>query len=77
MVLHALSTCATRVVAFGYAEAPGNGIYEKGVNQWDNVYSTGYSLMKLFSKSESLEDLRDAMAVLRPGRKKAKTQAAE
>ena len=37
----------------------------------------GYSLMKLFSKSESLEDLRDAMAVLRPGRKKAKTQAAE
>lgn len=47
MVLHALSTRATRVVAFGYAEAPGNGIYEKGVNQWDNVYSNGYSLMKL------------------------------
>ncbi len=30
----------------------------------------GYALMKLFSKSESLEDLREAMAILRPGRKK-------
>lgn len=47
MVLHALNTHVTRVVAFGYEEQPGNGIYEKGVNQWDNVYSNGYSLMKL------------------------------
>lgn len=47
MLLHALSTHATRVVAFGFEEEPGNGIYEKGINQWDNVYSNGYSLMKL------------------------------
>lgn len=47
MVLNAVSSHVTRVVAFGYAEEPGNGIYEKGINMWDNVYSNGYSLMKL------------------------------
>ncbi|MBE5784164.1 MAG: Gfo/Idh/MocA family oxidoreductase [Clostridiales bacterium] len=47
MVLNAVGSYATRVVAFGYEEQPGNGIYEKGINLWDNVYSNGYSLMKL------------------------------
>jgi len=47
MVLNAVGSYATRVVAFGYEEQPGNGIYEKGINLWDNVYSNGYSMMKL------------------------------
>ena len=47
MVLNAVSSYATRVVAFGYEDQEHNGIYEKGVNEWDNVYSNGYSLMKL------------------------------
>lgn len=47
MVLNAVSSHATRVVAFGYEDQEHDGIYEKGVNEWDNVYSNGYSLMKL------------------------------
>lgn len=47
MVLNAVGSYAKKVVAFGYEELPGNGIYEKGINIWDNVYSNGFSLMKL------------------------------
>ena len=47
MVLNALSTYATRVVAFGYEDKEDDPYFKPGVNQWDNVYSNGYSLMKL------------------------------
>lgn len=47
MVLNALDTYATRVVAFGYEDREEDPYFKAGVNQWDNVYSNGYSLMKL------------------------------
>ena len=47
MVLNALSTYATRVVAFGYEDKEDDPYFKPGVNQWNNVYSNGYSLMKL------------------------------
>ena len=47
MVLHAVSAHVTKVVAMGYEDQEHDGIFEKGVNQWDNVISDGFSLMKL------------------------------
>ena len=47
MVLNALDTYATRVAAFGYQDQEDDLYFKRGVNQWDNVYSNGYSLMKL------------------------------
>ena len=47
MLLAAANSHCTRVVAFGYEDTEGDGIFEKGVNQWDNVFSNSYSLMKL------------------------------
>ena len=47
MLLAAANSYCTRVVAFGYEDSEGDGIYEKGVNKWDNVFSNSYSLMKL------------------------------
>ena len=47
MLLAAADSYCTRVVAFGYEDTEGDGIFEKGVNQWDNVFSNSYSLMKL------------------------------
>ncbi|MBR4220911.1 MAG: Gfo/Idh/MocA family oxidoreductase [Victivallales bacterium] len=47
MLLAAAHSYCTRVVAFGYEDTEGDGIFEKGVNQWDNVFSNSYSLMKL------------------------------
>ncbi|MGI6634641.1 MAG: Gfo/Idh/MocA family protein [Christensenellales bacterium] len=47
MVLNALNTYATRVVSFGYEDQEDDPYFKVGVNQWDNVYSNGYSLMKL------------------------------
>ena len=47
MLLAAANSYCTRVVAFGYEDQEADGIYEKGVNQWDNVFSNSYSLMKL------------------------------
>ena len=47
MVLHAVSAHVTKVVAMGYEDQEHDGIFEKGVNQWDNVYSDEFSLMHL------------------------------
>lgn len=47
MILHALGTYVTRVTALGYEDQEEDGIYRVGVNEWDNVFSNGYSLMKL------------------------------
>ena len=47
MVLHAVNAHVTRVVAMGYRDQEQDGIFEKGVNQWDNVYSDEFSLMQL------------------------------
>ncbi len=47
MLLAAANSYCTRVVAFGYEDTEGDGIFEKGVNLWDNVFSNSYSLMKL------------------------------
>ncbi|MBR6074942.1 MAG: Gfo/Idh/MocA family oxidoreductase [Victivallales bacterium] len=47
MLLAAANSYCKRVVAFGYEDTEGDGIFEKGVNQWDNVFSNSYSLMKL------------------------------
>lgn len=47
MVLNAAGTYVTKVTAFGYEDTEMDGIFEKGVNMWDNIYSNSYSLMKL------------------------------
>ena len=47
MLLAAANSYCKRVVAFGYEDTEGDGFFEKGVNQWDNVFSNSYSLMKL------------------------------
>lgn len=47
MVLHAVSAHVTKVVAMGYEDHEEDGYFSKGVNQWDNVISDGFSLMKL------------------------------
>ncbi|HJA91516.1 MAG TPA: Gfo/Idh/MocA family oxidoreductase [Candidatus Eisenbergiella merdipullorum] len=47
MILAAAESYVKKVVAFGYEDQEHDGIYEKGINQWDNVFSNGYSLMML------------------------------
>ena len=47
MLLHATGSYVTKVVAMGYEDREDDGIYRRGVNRWDNVFSNGYSLMKL------------------------------
>ncbi|MDD7412111.1 MAG: Gfo/Idh/MocA family oxidoreductase [bacterium] len=47
MLLHATDSFVTRVTAMGYEDQEPDGIYRRGVNQWDNVYSNAYSLMRL------------------------------
>lgn len=47
MLLHAVDSYVTKVTAMGYVDQEHDGIYEKGINQWDNVISNGYSLMQL------------------------------
>lgn len=47
MVLNAAGSYVKKVVAFGYEDQEKDGIFEKGINQWDNVFSNTYSLMKL------------------------------
>ena len=47
MILNAVSSHVTKVVAMGYEDQENDGIFEKGINQWDNVISNSYSLMKL------------------------------
>lgn len=47
MILAAADSYVTKVVAFGYEDQEQDGIYEKGINQWNNVYSNSYSLMML------------------------------
>lgn len=47
MVLHAVGAHVTKVVAMGYQDQEDDGLFRKGVNQWDNVYSDEFSLMQL------------------------------
>jgi len=47
MILSAVDSYALKVVAFGYEDQEDDQIYKKGVNQWDNVFSNSYSMMKL------------------------------
>lgn len=47
MVLNAAGTFAKKVVAFGYEDQEKDGIFEKGINIWDNTFSNSFSLMKL------------------------------
>ncbi|MGI5924909.1 MAG: Gfo/Idh/MocA family protein [Lentisphaeria bacterium] len=47
MLLSAVDSYALKVVAFGYEDQEDDLIFKKGVNQWDNVFSNSYSMMKL------------------------------
>lgn len=47
MILAAADSYVKRVAAFGYEDMEMDGIFEKGINQWDNVYSNSFSLMML------------------------------
>lgn len=47
MILAACDSYALKVTAFGYEDHEDDGIFVKGVNQWDNVFSDSFSLMKL------------------------------
>ncbi len=47
MILNAVDSYVTRVVAMGYEDSEPDGLFRAGVNQWDNVFSNGYSLMQL------------------------------
>ena len=47
MILNAADTYVTRVTAFGYADREEDLYFRKGINQWDNVFSDEFSLMKL------------------------------
>lgn len=47
MVLNAVNSYVTKVTAMGYVDQEMDGIFEKGVNQWDNVFSNSHSLMRL------------------------------
>ncbi len=47
MLLNAVDSYVTKVVAMGYEDQEEDGLFRRGVNQWDNVYSNSYSLMKL------------------------------
>lgn len=47
MILAAADSFVKKVAAFGYVDEEHDGIFERGVNQWDNVYSNAFSLMLL------------------------------
>ena len=47
MVLNAVGAHVTKVTAFGYEDQEHDGIFEKGINQWDNVFSNSFSMMRL------------------------------
>ena len=47
MILAAADSFVKKVAAFGYVDQEHDGIYEEGVNQWDNIFSNEYSLMLL------------------------------
>jgi len=47
MILNAVGSYVTKVVAMGYEDQEKDGIFEVGANHWDNVISNSYSLMKL------------------------------
>ena len=47
MILSATKSRVEKIVAFGYEDREDDGVYEKGVNQWDNVFSNEFALMKL------------------------------
>lgn len=47
MVLAACNSYARKVVAYGYRDEEKDGIYEVGINQWDNIFSNSFSLMSL------------------------------
>lgn len=47
MIISAANSYVTKVTAFGYVDEENDGIYEPGTNQWNNVFSNSYSLMKL------------------------------
>ena len=47
MLLSAVDSYALKVVAFGYEDQEDDQFFKKGVNQWDNVFSNSFSMMKL------------------------------
>ena len=47
MLLHAVDSYVTRVSAMGYRDREPDGFFREGVNQWVNVFSNEYSLMRL------------------------------
>lgn len=47
MIVSAADSYVTKVTAFGYVDQENDGYFGNGSNQWDNVYSNCYSLMKL------------------------------
>lgn len=47
MLLSAVDSYAVKVVAFGYEDQEDDQIFKRGVNQWDNVFSNSFSMMKL------------------------------
>ncbi|NLZ63770.1 MAG: Gfo/Idh/MocA family oxidoreductase [Lentisphaerae bacterium] len=47
MLLSAVDSYALKVVAFGYEDQEDDQFFKRGVNQWDNVFSNSYSMMKL------------------------------
>ncbi|MGI6356189.1 MAG: Gfo/Idh/MocA family oxidoreductase [Lentisphaerae bacterium] len=47
MLLSAVDSYALKVVAFGYEDREDDQFFKKGVNQWDNVFSNSFSMMKL------------------------------
>ena len=47
MILHAADSYVTKVAAMGYQDQEDDLYYKEGVNQWDNVFSNEFSLMRL------------------------------
>lgn len=47
MVLHAAGSYVTKVSAMGYEDTEDDPYFKKGVNEWDNIYSNAFSLMRL------------------------------
>ncbi len=47
MILSAVGSYAKKVTCFGYVDKTGDGRFEVGKNEWDNVFSNQYVLMLL------------------------------
>lgn len=47
MILSAVNSYVKKVSCFGYVDKTGDGRFEVGKNQWDNVFSNQYVLMEL------------------------------